>query len=406
MVKDDKGKVNYVPLDRYMKGEYKGLSYATILGDNNNNDVRGKQTESKKDLISKPKKENKDLNYSQGFDDFKNDMLDLVDKKNPEKEDPKMENEKIEGPKIKNQEDTGDKIIQTKVKKMMKYKDMIKSKPTNKLNRDDFVFDEPESGAASQPGLSPEDEDKKIAEAVLKRLEEDDEEIIYVEKRLKILYDTFNLMTYSDKLPLKVTRFIDKIMPREFYSKEITDLLNTWPDTVEILYEANEFSMTHLSKDKEFIVDYMTPKQIFMLSNPFIAPFVNLFTFLNPPITRVGYLASCLCIHAIGNAMAFKSLIEIPIDRDYGLIHPFDSSNLTITFTVSLLGFCLNLIMAFFIFTKDKLLVYPRSLDELFTVKNLVEIQNRLSLLVTCVFAGVLIPVSFMTMMSLTESHG
>lgn len=334
-----------------------------------------------------------------GFNQFKRDMMDLgfgnlinrtQGDTNRDKDNASAPRKRIEiGDFFSDSQapnDEVDKVVQTKVKKLKK----AVGKEINML-----------PGTTGNVGL-PEVGDSEDPEQV----EKQNKQIRELEDRLKLLYETFNLMSYTDNLPQKITRFVDTIMPREFYSKEISELLRNWSPTVEILFECHYFSLNHTIRDKDYIYKYMTDREVYMLGNPVASVFVNLYTFVNPPLVRLGYLSICISSHILLNVMAMGYFITPPIDRDNKVFYVYDPSYVLLTLAAGVIAIGMNFILAFFIFTKDSIFTYPKSIEELFGLKELVLTQRRLSGFITALLSAVFLSLSYILAVRLTFSHG
>ena len=335
-----------------------------------------------------------------GFNQFKRDMLNLgfgnlinraqLDAAGQDAADSPQRKKRIEiGNFFEDSQavdDFTDKVVQTRVKKLKK----AVGKEINML-----------PGTTGNAGVADPGEGDDQAQ-----IEKQNKQIANLEDRLKILYETFNLMSYTDNLPQKITRFVDTIMPREFYSKEISELLRNWSPTVEVLFECHDFSLKHTIRDKDYIYKYMTDREVYLLGNPVTSVFVNLYTFVNPPIVRLGYLSICMSSHILLNVMAMGYFITPPIDRDNKVFYVYDSSYIFLTISAGLIAIGMNFILAFFIFTKDSIFIYPKSIEELFGLKELVLTQRRLSGFITALLSAVFLSLSYILAVRLTFSHG
>lgn len=126
----------------------------------------------------------------------------------------------------------------------------------------------------------------------------------------------YNKGILDNNLPDEITNFLSNVIPRELMAEKDAALLLNWGYGIEMLYELHEFGLRYIQKDKNMMLDFLTPQKFVWITNPITNLYFTKITFLTPPILRLNYLFICIWIHMNFNIMAISRLSDIPYSRD------------------------------------------------------------------------------------------
>lgn len=120
----------------------------------------------------------------------------------------------------------------------------------------------------------------------------------------------------KEKIEPEVAEFLKNILPKELLTRDMKDLMNRWPKTLDVIYEMHMFSTNKILKDKENLTKFMSSWRIIFLTNPVTNIFFKDYSFITPPIIRINYMFATFFCHFLMNALSFLFLSQERYERD------------------------------------------------------------------------------------------
>lgn len=119
-----------------------------------------------------------------------------------------------------------------------------------------------------------------------------------------------------EKIEPEVAEFLKNILPKELMTRDMKDLMDRWPKTLDVIYEMHMFSTNKILKDKENLTRFMSKLRIILLTNPVTNIFFKDYSFITPPMIRINYMFVTFFTHFMMNGLAFLFLSQPRYERD------------------------------------------------------------------------------------------
>ena len=119
-----------------------------------------------------------------------------------------------------------------------------------------------------------------------------------------------------EKIEPELADFLKNILPKELLTRDMKDLMDRWPKTLDVIYEMHMFSTNKTLKDKENLNKFMSKLRIILLTNPITNIFFKDYSFITPPLIRINYMFVTIFTHFMMNGLAFLFLSEDRFERD------------------------------------------------------------------------------------------
>jgi hypothetical protein len=125
----------------------------------------------------------------------------------------------------------------------------------------------------------------------------------------------------KEKIEPETADFLKNILPKELLTRDMKDLMNVWPDTLDVIYEMHMFSTSRKLKDKSSPAKFISRKNIFFLTNPILNIFFKNYSFITPPIVRLHAAFITIYIHLMVNGLIFMFMSPPRYEKDVSKLH-------------------------------------------------------------------------------------
>ena len=119
-----------------------------------------------------------------------------------------------------------------------------------------------------------------------------------------------------EKIEPEVVDFFKHVLPKELLTRDMKELMDRWPKTIDVIYEMHMFSTNKCQKDKSNMTKFMSKFKLIFLTNPITNIFYRDYSFITPPIIRINYLFLTIFMHFTINGLTFLVMSEPRYERD------------------------------------------------------------------------------------------